>query len=486
MKNRFCNSSSNIKKANIQIKNKIKPQRYIYNLIFTKKISNIKNKRYNRKMDISNNINNNYIRKIIIKNINKYNITANQINLNIINNFINDKSTHNKAFLKDYNIFNDYSEYLKGFYRHKEIIKIFPKFYTYYKNYFEFFLKPTLSDFYFCNMLKKSGNQQAEYFYEKYKDKKNMIKNKDKKNNYYNKKILKTNIIEKSSNYSSLNFSNEINNQKNIRNSDFSSISLLSMINLISKNTSLNKLDKENDFMKKKINLFLDLKKGKNTNNKSQKSTTILTPTNLHNVKIINSYKDYKSTKPKIKNDIKINSKNIFKKNNENNGIICLSERASIENNFRNNYKNLLTNIKKKSNYKNSDIKASLNTKTNSNNIVYYNMKESSFIPTNTNVYKLTTQMSHNKLDNSSTTNYTNLLSQTQINKVIKKSPTFRDNVIMKNNIDKIKSKNIKYNIFNNSNEHNNMKKLFFRNRNNFSSNSFIYYQKIKSENNVK
>ena len=486
MKNRFCNSSSNIKKANIQIKNKIKPQRHIYNLIFTKKISNIKTKKYNRKMDISNNINNNYIRKIIIKNINKYNITANQINLHIINNFIDDKSTHKKIFLKESNIFNNYSEYLKGFYKHKEIIKIFPKFYIYYKNYFEFFLKPTLSDFYFCNLLKKSGNQQAEYFYEKYKDKKNMIKNKDKKSNYYNKKILKTNIIEKSSNFSSLNFSNEINNQKNIRNSDFSSISLLSIINLINKNNDLNKLDKENDFMKKKINLFLDLKKDKNTNNKSQKSTTILTPTNLYNIKIINSYKDYKSTKPKIKNDIKINSKNIFKKNNENNGIICLSERASIENNFRNNYKNLLTNIKKKSNYKNSDIKTNLNTKTNSNNRVYSNMKESSFTPTNTNVYQLTTQMSHNKLDNSSTTNYSNLLSQTQINKVIKKSPTFRDNVIMKNNINKIKSKNIKYNIFNNSNEHNNMKKLFFRNRNNFSSNSFIYYQKIKSENNVK
>ena len=491
MKNRFCNSSSNIKKANIQIKNKIKPQRHIYNLIFTKKISNIKTKKYNRKMDISNNINNNYIRKIIIKNINKYNITANQINLNIINNFINDKSTHNKAFLKDYNIFNNYSEYLKGFYRHKEIIKIFPKFYTYYKNYFEFFLKPTLSDFYFSNILKKSGNQQAEYFYEKCKDKKDNNRNKGKKTNYYNRKILKSNIIEKSINFSSLNFSNEINNNsKNVRNSDFSSISLLSIINLINKNKSINKLDKENDFMKKKINLFLDLRKDKNNNNKSQKSTTALTPTNNHNVKIINSYKDYKSTKPKIKNDFKINAKNIFKKNNENNGIFCLSERASIENNFKNNYRNLLTHIKKKSNNNNSNIKASLSTKTNTNNIIYYNMKESSFIPTNSKIYQLTTQMSWNKLDNSSTTNYSNLLSQTQINKVIKKSPTFKNNINIMNNTNKIKSKNIKYNNFNNNNfnnnEHNNVKKLFFRNRYNFTYNSFIYYQKIKSENNVK
>ena len=117
-------------------------------------------------------------------------------------------------------------------------------------------------------------------------------------------------------------------------------------------------------------------------------------------------------------------------------------------------------------------------------------MKESSFIPTNTNIYQLTTQMSWNKLDNSSTANYSNLLSQTQINKVIKKSPTFKNNINIMNNTNKIKSKNIKYNNFNNNNfnnnEHNNVKKLIFRNRNNFTCNSFIYYQKIKSENNVK
>ena len=83
-------------------------------------------------------------------------------------------------------------------------------------------------------------------------------------------------------------------------------------------------------------------------------------------------------------------------------------------------------------------------------------MKESSFIPTNSKIYQLTTQMSWNKLDNSSTTNYSNLLSQTQINKVIKKSPTFKNNINIMNNTNKIKSKNIKYNNFNNNNFNNN------------------------------
>ena len=485
MKNRFGNNSTKIKKINDRYTKRIKPPKHIFNLIFNKKLSSLKNKSYKCKFDISNNIDDNYKRKIIIKNINKYNVTKNQLYLNSINNLIDDKSTHEKVFLRDSNIFNDHSEYLKGFYKHKEIIKIFPRFYTYYKNYFEFFLKPTLSDFIFGHLLKKNGDKQAEYFYERYKDKKNMAKNKNKKIDSNNKKILKTNIIEKSNNFSSLNASSEIiNDSKSLKNSDFSSISLLSIINLINnKNTSLNKSGKEKDFLQKKINLFLDLRKEKNTNNKSQKSTTALTPTNIHNVKIINNYKDNKITKPKIKNELSKNFKNIFKRNNENNDIICLSERKSLEKNYKNNLKNFMASGKINANNKNPIIKEEISNKTNYKNKIYYNMKESSFTPTNFNSYQLTTQMSNNNLNNTSKNNYSNLLSQTQIKKVIKKSPIFRNYSDKMNITSRKKYKNIKYNNINN-NGHNNTMKLYFRNRNNFITNSFIYYQKIKSENN--
>ena len=326
MKNRiadkYVKNSNNIKKVNFQFRNKISSPKYINNLIFNINISNLKNRVFKREIDQSKNLDN-YARKIIIKNISRYDVKKGQIEINMINNLIEGKTTHEKAILRDNNIFNNYSENLRAFYSMKKIIKIFPKFYIYYKNYFNFFLKPTFKDLKFCNILKKNGNNQAEDFYEKFRKKRNKLKIPNRKNKNYNKKIYLAKFIEKNSNNPSFNYSSEnISNFKNINNnSGFSAISLLSIINLINNNdnhnnnnntnnnknnTSSNQF-KKNDYFPKKINLFLEFKKeNKKANIKSQKAAaSVLTPTKINNVKIINSY-DYKVSKPKINNEKKI------------------------------------------------------------------------------------------------------------------------------------------------------------------------------------
>ena len=501
MKNRadekFLINTDNFKKINFQLANLIKPPKHIYNIIVNKNSLNLKYKSFKSRAD--NNINNNMInfaRKIIIKNINKYNANNSQIGLNIIQNFIEDKAAHKKVILKEYNKFNNNTEYLKGFYKHKEIIKIFPKFYIYYKNYFQFFLKPTLSDFKFNDLLKKNGDNQAKYFYETYINNKNdLTKNRNQLGFRYNKKVLGTNILEKNNNHSSINISNEIINNTKQKNSDFSSISLLSIINLINnKNTSLNKLDEENDFLKKKINLFLDNKKDNNLNNKSQKSTTVLTPKNNHNLKIINNYQnnqDFRKTKPKIRNILNNynNIKSIFQNNNDNIGIICLSERNNIGQNYKSNFQNLKSDIQLKSKNNNSNVndkktkKITNNSNFDTSNNNVYNMKKSSYSPMNPKLYQMSNKISKFKLINTSRNGYNPFLNQTQIKKIINKSPTFRKDAF-KNKTNRITAKNIKYNNSTNiNNVHNNTLKLYHRNRNDYVNNTFIYYQKIKREN---
>ena len=113
-------------------------------------------------------------------------------------------------------------------------------------------------------------------------------------------------------------------------------------------------------------------------------------------------------------------------------------------------------------------------------------MKKVSYSPMNKNLFQKTTQMSGYKLNDFSRNDFNSFLNQTQIKKVTRKIPTFRENNSKKcTNI--IESKNIKYNnILNyNNNKNNNTFKVYYNNRNDLISNSFIYYQKVKRENNA-
>ena len=91
---------------------------------------------------------------LVINNIKKYNFNKEKYNLSIINNIIFHKQSHFISVLKDKIIYLYLNEFLKRYYLQKEINKKFGKIYSYYKIYLKFFLKPTLTDLYFCDIIR--------------------------------------------------------------------------------------------------------------------------------------------------------------------------------------------------------------------------------------------------------------------------------------------------------------------------------------------
>jgi hypothetical protein len=265
---------------------------------------------------------NKYYQKIIINNISKYNTSIGKVNSFILNNLINNNSNHLTSIFKDNFIFYYDKEFCKKFYIKKESIKRFPKFYLYYKNYFKFFLKPTLSDLFTCNIIRKNGNKQASYFYEKhnYNNRKDKNKNKNKEKDNNNSDIDSINIFTKSKkkeidifnnnsknilgkenkNQSTILFSYDSLNNSKIKNNDFqndSFISLSSIANLINQSKNMkskNKPTTKEDFLQNKLKLL-------NLNDKAitQKTSTLMTSARSkkfdtlkerNNINFINNY----------------------------------------------------------------------------------------------------------------------------------------------------------------------------------------------------
>ena len=325
--------------------------------------------------------------KIIINNIKKYDLNESQKNLFIINDIINKKQNHFCSIYRDYFIYKCQEEFFRKYYHMDEIVKRFPKFYLYYCNYFKFFLKPMLSDLYMCDLIRKNGDNQAKYFYDKYNHFKEKTKEKGDKydfksiftiitkneidnnadiansdniskiennntNNNTNNNPKKKNINETNYNQSTLILSyDSLDNSKNknMEQMEEPSISLLSLANLIKQNKNLNDKDEENgkteeEFIKNKINLFLNL------NDKlTQKSTTILTSARS---KIFDSLKEKTNLKRR---------KNVFKyKTND-------GEIHNLNNNNSNNNIKILKNDNKEIkpdlnlNSKNPQIKNNVN-----------------------------------------------------------------------------------------------------------------------------
>lgn len=389
----------------------------------------IKSKNINTKI-LNNKVNNkkNVFYKIIINNIKKYNFNQHQYNIRIINNLIIHKYSHYISKLKDMIIFFYLNENLKRYYTKNEIIKGFPKFYIYYKNYFKFFLKPILTDFYFCDIIRKNANKQASFFYDQYHDK---FINKDKKNNKFESIFTKkqkleiqnincskreknkyNNIREKDNNISTIVFSYEsFNNSKdkNIQNKDDSSISLESIANLISKiSKNKNKESNGKDYIKNRINLFLNLEDKTLT----QKSSTIFTSSRI---------KKNETLKEKLNDSNKKNFYGfLFNNYNESQKI---KENKNITNNIVKNHKKnefaLSLNMKSLNINKNRNLYLPINSKFNTfnNNINQKIFKESSsankgsgitIIPTKKNLKK--SYFTSTNINTISNDNYKNIL----------------------------------------------------------------------------
>ena len=127
-------------------------------------------------------------RKIISKNLKKYNSQPSTKNIMIISNLINCKNNHFLAVFKDYLISDYIEEFLKRIYMLNESIDRIPKLYNYYKNYLLFFFKPTFIDSFSNVIVKNYGEKHAENFYKINMKKKNKDKDKDKEKNKDKKK----------------------------------------------------------------------------------------------------------------------------------------------------------------------------------------------------------------------------------------------------------------------------------------------------------
>ena len=362
------------KSKNIHIKNSLNKEK--------SKFSSTKYFNINKNKSVFSPINNSNkkynFNKIIINNIKKYNFNKEKFNISIIDAIITHRCSNYASLLNDKIIINNNIEYLKRYYIYKDIAKKFHKFYLYYKNYFKFFLKPTLNDFSLCDMLRKQSGKQANIFYDKFKNKiknneinnkysfKSIFSKKQKKELNYSKSDSKIDIknkkfIEKEkNNLSTIIFSYEsLNNSKEIDKMEEISLSILSFENLKNqfKNKKIkNKENKENkgkNYINNKANFFLNLdndNKNKNINNKKAKKFNVFMKSkgyaNDKNSRNKNNDRNYfnlytknerqteilkNNTKKNIivrnnSNKHKINFKNLFYTKEQNNGEInCIN-----------------------------------------------------------------------------------------------------------------------------------------------------------------
>ena len=342
-------------------------------------------------------------RKIISKNLKKYNSQPSTKNIMIISNLINCKNNHFLAVFKDYLISDYIEEFLKRIYMLNESIDRIPKLYNYYKNYLLFFCKPTFIDSFSNVIVKNYGEKHAENFYKinmkkKNKDKdkeKNRDKKKDKNNNENNSEenknddnkedLIKT-IFTKS-------IKNSIEND-NINNEDYSiknkkkekilsdlentlkyeSIIKIDRNNKISEGNTLllmvNEIKEYNKKENKTINMKKNISRNKNISNDSYKTLYInntfnnIIKQNLNNfqkktinthsnIKHVNSFKKIVNNS-KMKKVSKINSKkNIHNLNKKKYNSIFVNINRNINTNpsehiiTNNNYKSPRSNIGK-------------------------------------------------------------------------------------------------------------------------------------------
>ena len=332
--------------------------------------------------------------KIISKNLKKYNSKPIIKNIMIINNLINCKSNHFLAVFKDYLITDYIEEFLRRIYLLKESKDRIPKLYNYYNNYLLFFCKPTFIDSFSNVIVKKFGENHAEYFYKINMQKKNKDKNKNKnkENNSEennkddnNKDLIKT-IFTKSIKNTIENDNNN-NEEYSIKNKKKEKI-LYDLENSL-KHESIIKIDKNNKISEgntlllmineikenkknenKRINLKKNISRNRNISNESYKNLYInntfnnIIKNNLNNYqkKTINTHSNFKHidsykkivNSPKMKKVPKFNSKkNIHKlsKNNFNSILVNINRNIHTNQNeniiTNNNYKSPRNNIGK-------------------------------------------------------------------------------------------------------------------------------------------
>ena len=458
----------------------------------------------------------------------KYNTLPYKYNLMQVDNFISGKYCHSLATFKEKLIYNHEEEFLKKYYRMKEINKSIPLFYEFYKSYLKIFCVPIFSNLPLNELKDKAIEEKAKAFYnENYKDKSN------KKEKKLNINIFTSKIRKELSRITNLtNLSKTTIKEGNLTNkSSVTSINSLAKIfneidflensnnnnNNIIKNKSFKKNNNINNFKNKKNILRIKIKNGNsvknnNKNNINEKDNSNIikknnfTTINKNKINIIyysnnqnvsnndknpNYYfnteinSNFKCKKIPIKKKSQIIKKNINEKKfniptllSIDNFNINKSQKQYKESPFnnininnKNNKSNILTintgnNTTKNIIHYNKKAFKKINSRNYQNN--FYNNKNSFSKLSGNSLYKMS--LSGNKISN---THYLNSLNSINTESIIKLTPK---NIIKIKKIDKTKK------IFNNKSieKHNSHKQNIFKKYNN------IMKIKIEGEKNKK
>ena len=105
----------------------------------------------------------NYLSNLKIRK--KYNCTKKLYEKCIISFLLNNASCHLVSIFKEKMLTDFIDEFLRRKYSRQEGMERIPKFAVYYKNYLQFFCKPTFSDFSVNEIINDYGEKKAELYY---------------------------------------------------------------------------------------------------------------------------------------------------------------------------------------------------------------------------------------------------------------------------------------------------------------------------------
>ena len=258
----------------------------------------------------------------------------------VIENLISTKECHKVACLKDCMIYDYIDEFLKRYYKKNESKNHIPKFVNYYKNYLNFFCKPTFSSIKFNNIIQNNGEKKAEIYYNNNYGNKNKKKEENKKFKNIFSESIKESIND-------ITLFNENDKTINLNNSNFS--------RYLKKNNLLDESESNSIY-----NLLMNL-----NNNKKNIKTERLSL----NKRFLNNFNNNNNNIiaiDKIKDEINTHSsrKNTFY--NSNSKISNVSN-SHTNNNNNNNHIHIIAENKKKSRNVNNNILFKMNTEINKN-----------------------------------------------------------------------------------------------------------------------
>ena len=281
----------------------------------------------------------------------KYGDITEDFNIFLSNQILFNNYSHFNTLYKEH-LRNSYEEFIKRFYKYKEIAKRIIKLNEYYKNYLKFFSKPMFVNSFHNKLVNHYYDSKAEIFYVN-----NLTQRKSSKNNY----DKKTNNNGENSNLSSIDndTENDVIFNKRIKNMidhNLNTNSYTLTLNINTKN-DLNYISKKNisNSFEKIVNNIVNYKN--NQNNK-----------NVDNSNIIND-----EMKSNLKKNINLIGDKIIK---ENNCINCINKNRISIDSKSNEKEKIVINKDKISKIKEHQIKFIFNKNIIENNDINNNVEK--------------------------------------------------------------------------------------------------------------